>query len=212
MLLAWYPQPLFEAGGGGRVGIFLIAASTVLGPLAGHAFQRRLRWVAGVQLAVFAGGLFAVFLARPAYLVFTIDRFDLVPALDISARDLAEVKRDEFRRRPVDGPHYVAAVLPEDPRERQRIIDSSLQGKDVQRFPKYYVPYRQEAGNALKRAKPLAAVYARDPGAFDRFLQATGRPGESVRVLPLRAKKRDGVVLLDAVSGMPLGMLLVEPW
>lgn len=212
MLLAWYPQPLFEAGGGSRIGIFMVVASAVLGPLAGYAFNRRIRWAVAVQFAVFAGGLFAIFLARPVYLVFAIDRFDLVPALDISARDLAEVKGDEFRRRPIDGPHYVAAVLPQDERERQRLIDSALEGKDLQRFPKYYAPYQQEAGNALKRAKTLAAVYPRDPGAFDRFLQAAGRAPESVRVLPLRAKKRDGVVLLDAVSGAPLGVLLVEPW
>ncbi|MBS0336766.1 MAG: hypothetical protein JSS40_08160, partial [Proteobacteria bacterium] len=104
------------------------------------------------------------------------------------------------------------AVLPLDERERQRLIDSALEGKDLQRFPKYYVPYPREAANALRRAKPLAAVYGRDPGTFDRFLQTAGRPPESVRVLPLRARKRDGVVLLDAASGMPLGVLLVEPW
>ncbi|MBS0336767.1 MAG: hypothetical protein JSS40_08165, partial [Proteobacteria bacterium] len=88
MLLIWYPQPLFEAGGGSRGGIFAAVASAVCGPLAGYAFSRRLRWVVAVQLAVLAGGLFAVFLARPVYLVFTVDRFDLVRALDISARDL----------------------------------------------------------------------------------------------------------------------------
>jgi hypothetical protein len=212
MLLNWYPQPLFEAGGGSRAGVLTAVASAVFGPLAGYAFKRRIRWVVAVQSAMLVGGLFAVFLARPVYLVFAIDRFDLVPALDISARDLAEARGDEFRRRPIDGPHYVAAVLPQDERERQRLIDSALAGKDLQRFPKYYVPYHQEAANALKRAKPLATVYRRDPEAFDRFLQAAGRTHESVRVLPLRAKKRDGVVLLDAVSGAPLGVLLVEPW
>ncbi len=212
MLLVWYPQPLFEAGGGSRIGIFLVAASAVLGPAAGYRFKGRMAWVAAVQFAVFGGGLFAAFLARPAYLVFTIDRFDLVAALDISARDLTAVTRDEFRRRPVDGPQFVAALLPDDPRERQRIIDSSLEGKDLQRFPQYYVPYQPEARAALNRAKPLAAVYDRDPAAFDRFLHSSGRTRESVRVLPLRAKKRDGVVLLDAVSGVPVTVLLVEPW
>ena len=31
-------------------------------------------------------------------------------------------------------------------------------------------------------------------------------------ILPLRARSKDGVVLLDAVSGMPLKILLLNPW
>jgi hypothetical protein len=212
MLVSWYPSPLFEAGGGSRPGIFLAVASALLGPVAGYFLTRRRAWVWGAQLAVLLAGLLMVYLERPVYLVFTLDRFDLVAAIDLSARDLAEAGTEEFRRRPLDGPKYVAAVLPRDERARQYLIDSALAGKDLQRFPQYYVPYPGEAGSALKRAKPLASVYFRDPVAFDRFMLATGRGADSLRVLPLRAKKRDGVVLLDAASGMPLAVLLVEPW
>jgi hypothetical protein len=211
-LVTWYPQPLFEAGGGSRAGIAAVAAAAALGPIAWHVLQRRLVLIAATQLSFLLGGMLALFLARPVYLVFAVDRFDLVAARDISARDLAEVKRDEFRRRPLDGPKYVAAVLPDTPRDRQRILDASLEGKDLQRFPQQYVPYQDEVRNVLARAKPLASVHARDPAAFDRALGALGRQRESVRVLPLRAKNRDGVVLLDAASGAPLGILLVEPW
>lgn len=211
-LLLWYPQPLFEAGGGSRFGVFLVAASALLGPVACFIPALPRGWRFGIQLALLGCGLFMVFVLRPVYLVFTLDRFDLVAAIDLSARDLAEAKSDAFRRRPLDGPRFVAAVLPTSARERDRLFDSSLAGKDLQRLPQYFVPYESEARNALKRAKPLAYFHARDPGAFDRFLETTGRVQESVRVLPLRAKKRDGVVLLDAVSGAPLAVLLVEPW
>jgi len=33
-----------------------------------------------------------------------------------------------------------------------------------------------------------------------------------VKFLPLSAPSKDGVVLLDAVSGVPLQILLINPW
>ena len=189
-----------------------MVASAFLGPIGAFFPGLSRRWWVGIQVAALGGGFLMVFISRPAYLVFTVDRFDLVAAIDLSARDLSEAKSDAFRRRPMDGPRFAAALLPSNTRERDRLLDSSLEGKDLQRLPQYFVPYESEARNALKRAKPLSAVYARDPAAFDRFLQSTGRAQESVRVLPLRAKKRDGVVLLDNSSGLPLAVLLVDPW
>ncbi len=192
--------------------MFATVAAAIAGPFAARVFSRQVKWAIVVQALAMAGGLFAVFLARPAYLVFTLDRFDLVPANEISARDLADTRDERFRRRPLDGPAYVAAVLPRDERERQRILESSFEGKDLQRFPQYYVAYLGEAAAALKRAKPLAAVHAKAPEAIERELARLGRLPDSVRVLPLRAKKKDGLVLLDASSGVPLSILLVDPW
>ncbi len=212
MLLVWYPEPLFEAGGGSRMGLFLAGLAALAGPYAAYLVPARTRLLTGVQVAVFAAGLLMIYLSRPVYLVFVLDRFDLVSSVELSARDLAEAKAEVFRRRPLDGPRYAAALLPPDEGARQRLVDSALDGKDLQRFPQYYVPYEGEAANALKRSKPLSAVYARDPAAFDRFLLASGRLPDSVRVLPLRARKRDGVVLLDSGNGMPLGVVLVDPW
>jgi hypothetical protein len=45
-----------------------------------------------------------------------------------------------------------------------------------------------------------------------RHLSSTGRSQESVRFLPLRGKLADGAVLLDAKTGAPLDILLVDPW
>lgn len=187
-------------------------AAVIAGPFAARLLALRMRWVIGIQALALAGGLFAIFLARPAYLVFTLDRFDLVSANEISARDLADTRDERFRRRPLDGPRYAAALLPQDERERQRLLESALEGKDLQRFPQYYVPYPGEAAAALRRAKPLAAVRAKAPEAFERELSRLGRSPDSLRVLPLRAKKKDGVVLLDSVTGAPVGIVLAEPW
>jgi hypothetical protein len=210
MVLVWYPAPLFEAAGTGRLPVFLACVATALGPF---VFTSRRAVTGGIQVFVLAGCALALYVQRPVYLVFTVDRFDLVIAMDLDPRDLAKADRAEFQHRPLRGPRYVAALQPADPAEVQRILMGALQGgKDLQAFPRYYVPYAQEARNALKRAKPLGTVRAKDPEAVESYLRATGRSEGSVGFLPLRARKKDGIVLLDAVSGDPLEILLIDPW
>lgn len=210
MLMVWYPQPLFDAAGTGRLPVFVALLATALGPF---VFRSRRRLIAGVQVVVLAGSALALYVQRPVYLVFTVDRFELVLAKDIHPADLAKASREEFRRRPLGEPQYVAALAPSDPAEVQRILAFALDGgKDLQAYPQHYVPYAQEAKNALKRARPLDAAFAKDPAAVEGYLTSAGRSQASVRFLPLRARKRDGVVLLDAASGLPLRVLLVDPW
>jgi hypothetical protein len=45
-----------------------------------------------------------------------------------------------------------------------------------------------------------------------RTLASIGRSAESVKFLPLRGRQADGAVLLDAKTGAPLDILLVDPW
>jgi hypothetical protein len=210
MVAVWYPAPLFEAAGTGRLPVFLACVAAGLGPF---VFRSRRTRIAGVQLFVLAGCALALYVQRPVYLVFTVDRFDLVIAKDIDPRDLAKASHAEYQRRPLGAPQYVAALQPAEPAEVQRIlVDAAQGGKDLQAYPQHYVPYAQEAPNALKRAKPVSAVRAKDPAAVDGYLAASGRSADSLKFLPLRARRKDGIVLLDAVSGTPRAILLIDPW
>lgn len=220
MLLTWYPRPLFEAAGTATLPSLLAVLAAVLGPLVHYVRARKgrpltpaaLRLVVIAQGVALAGCALALYVQRPVYLTFTVDRFELVLARDLSPRDLAKAS-GQFQRRPLWGPVYAAAVQPSNPAEVKRIIDDTLEGgKDLQAYPQHYVPYSQQAANALKRAKPLAPILERDPEMLKRFLESTGREAASVRFLPLRARKKDGVVLLDAATGAPLQVLPIDPW
>jgi hypothetical protein len=220
MLLVWYPRPLFEAAGGDRLIFILVAVDVTLGPLITliifKAGKKGLKFdlavIASLQVAALAYGMHTVYLARPVYLVFTKDRFDLVSAKDLDPEDLAKVKRAEFEQLPLGGPRYIAAVSPSDPQARAKLLDAALQGKDLQMHPQYYVPYEEETGNALKRAQPLERLLKRAPEEVQRHLAAAGRSPESVLFLPLRGKQADAAVLLDAKTGAPLDIVLVDPW
>lgn len=220
MLLVWYPWPLFEVAGGSGLIMILLGVDVVLGPLITLVVFRAgkkglkidLLFIAAVQLAALTYGVHAVFAVRPAYIVFTVDRFELVAAIDLDPADLAQVRDPQFKRPPVWGPAYVAASMPADVAGRQKILDSGLAGKDLNLFPQHYVPLERQAPDALKRSRPASILLQRDPAAMKDYLASTGRTPETLRFLPLRARMGDAAVLLDATSGMPLKILQVDPW
>jgi hypothetical protein len=219
MLTVWYWWPLFELAGGAGITLILAGVDVTIGPLltaivfkAGKkGLKFDLTFIAAMQAAALAYGIHVVYLARPVYVVFAVDRFNLVSAKDLDPADLANATLPEFRQLPQGRPSYIAAVLPSDQKERTELLFSGLVGKDVELYPKYYVPYGQQAQNALKHAKDLGVLLGRDQGAVRGFLDAAGRSPDSVKFLPLRARV-DASVLIDAVSGVPLEILKVDPW
>jgi len=220
MLTVWYPWPLFEAAGGSGLILILVGVDVTLGPLITliifKAGKKGLRFdltvIALVQLAALAYGIYTFYLARPVYLIFTLDRFELVTAKDLDPKDLATVTRKEFQHPPLGRPQYAAAVFPNDPALKAKIMETSIWGKDLQMYPQYYVPYSEQALAAVQRAQSLSAISKRDPEAIKSYLSASGRSEDSVKFLPLRTPSKDGIVLLDAESGKPMQILLINPW
>ena len=220
MLTVWYPWPLFRAAGGNELIFILVGVDVALGPLAtlvvfksgkkGLKFD--LTVIALVQLMALGYGIHTVYLARPVFLVFTLDRFEVVTQKDLDPKDLAKVTHSEFQPSVLARPHYVAAVFPSDPALRARVVETSVVGKDLQMYPQYYVPYSEQAQNAVLKAKSLDVMLKRDPEAIKGYLNASGRAEASVKYLALSAPEKDGIVLLDAVSGMPVDIVLVNPW
>jgi hypothetical protein len=219
MVMVWYRWPLFEIAGGSGLTLILASVDMTLGPLitlvifksGKKGLKFDLAAIALLQATALAYGVHVVYVARPVFLVFAYDRFNVVTAKDINPQDLKKVTREEFRRLPLGRPPYIAAEPPRDPNAQTDILFSALGGKDLELYPQYYVPYEQEAQIALRHARPLDILLGRDPRAVHAFLDAAGRTPDSVKFLPLRART-DAAVLIDAVSARPLDIVRVNPW
>ncbi|NTV87211.1 MAG: pilus assembly protein, partial [Burkholderiaceae bacterium] len=89
----WYPYPYREISGGRELFLLVVAVDVVLGPLVTFVVFNRtkprkelvrdLALVGLMQLAGLAYGLWTVHEARPVHLVFEIDRFRAVHAVDV---------------------------------------------------------------------------------------------------------------------------------
>lgn len=221
LLLVWYPGPLYEAAGGERLTFILVAIDIVVGPLltllvfrAGKPGMKfDLAVIAVLQAAFLAYGLSVISAARPAFVVFTLDRFVAVGANQIGDERLAEASRPEYRRRSWTGPVWVGATRPVDPEDADRVLSSFIAGDgDLERFPKHYVPYAEQSKEAGRRARPLADLAGKDTEAHEVRRVRASYPGDDVGWLPLVARSRDMTAVVRRGTGEVLEIVRVDPW
>lgn len=219
----WYPPPFSEAQGVNHLVLILIAVDVTVGPLITTIVYNRakksLRFdlcvIAVLQLTALLYGLHAIFAGRPVYLVFNVDRFDLVPALDIDTASYEQARLQGAPRLPWWGPRTTAARAPEDQKERTALMFSSgAGGPDLPQLPAYYVPYANERETVLKRVRPLSelreANHINDAN-WTALLSSFRRSENELRYLPMRAKAKDGAVIVDAVSAEIVDIVLLNP-
>jgi hypothetical protein len=221
IFFVWYPDPFQAMLGGTKFFLLISACDVVLGPLISLVIynSRKSRRelitdysiVGVVQLAAFVYGVVAIANARPAYVAFVIDRFEVVLADDLKDEDLLAAK-DPYRTRPKWGPELVATQSPTDIKERNDLLFAGLQGRDIQTFPRYYVAYEAAREQIKRRAQPMEALYKHHPEA--RQLVADAKlavPESELRWLPIRGRSF-WTVLLDANGGPPLAYLPLDPY
>ena len=221
MLALWYPGPLFEAAGGTGLLYILVGVDVVLGPLltlivfksGKRGMKFDLAAIGLVQAAALLYGMHVVFLARPAFLVFVKDRFELAIAAELDPGELAAARYPQFRMPPWTGPLFAAADMPADPAERSRLIAAALAGLDLQHFPRYYVPYSERTKEILAKAGTVARLRATDPAiakVVDDYLASSGTKEADVRSLLLRTRYAWLAVLIDPKTAQPVRILLGE--
>jgi len=221
MLGVWYPGPLFQAAGGSGLLYILVGVDVILGPLltlivfksGKRGMKFDLTVIGLVQVAALAYGVHVVSLARPAYIVFVKDRFELATVAELDPAELAKAKSPEYRSPGWTGPLLVAADMPADPKERQQLVDAAVAGLDLQHFPRYYVPYAQRTGEVLARAYTIARLRTAEPvtaSAVDKYLASSGTREDDVRALMLRTRFAWIAVLVDPKTAQPVKMLLGE--
>jgi len=221
MLGVWYPGPLFEAAGGSGLLYILVCVDVTVGPLltlvvfksGKRGMKFDLAVIAVLQVAALIYGVYVVSLARPAYIVFVKDRFELATVAELEPSELAQAKYPEFRSPGWTGPILAATDLPADPQERQKLIDAAFAGLDLQHFPRLYVPYSLRTKEVLAKADTIARLRVAEPitaKAVDAWLASSGTKEADVRALMLRTRFAWIAVLVDPKTAQPVKMLLGE--
>jgi hypothetical protein len=225
MLLLWYPYPLFEAVGGQQVLMILLGVDVSLGPLvtliifntkkSRKALTFDLSVIATLQAAALLYGLSVVYHARPVFVVFSNNSFDLVTANMLSDDDIAKARNPYYRSLPLTGPVYVYSEMPTDIKERNEVVLGAFSGKDLPQFPQYYMPYDEHKSAAGRTAKPMAELRKLNPDRtadIDDAIHKSGRSETDLGYSPMRAKYQDQAVLVGKSDGQVLAVLRMRPW
>lgn len=223
VFLGWYQWPLVAAAGAGNIFLLLLAVDVVLGPVLTMVvfdrrkkeLQRDLAIVVLIQVAALAYGMHSMFVARPVFLVYAIDRIELVLANELDPEEVAKAP-PEFRDLPLWRPKLIAALRPEDAAKRRELLFGALSGgSDLHQLPQYYAPFDRVTEQVKARARSLSDLADLNPAAkthvaslLNKHEQDQNRSG----YLPLRGRVEDLSVIVDRPTGAVKEIVRLRPW
>ena len=220
VLLVWYPQPLYQATGVGKIFLVMLGIDVVLGPLLTFIVykpkKKTLKFDLAViillQLTAFAYGFYHIYDGRPAWIVYNVDRFDLVKNNEIDSRKLKNAL-PEYQKVSNSGPKYIAAVIPTDDREisQQILFDEVGYGIAPSQRPELYQPLDTIDALLVTKSKPIEELYNyNDKSDVDNILS---KYPTATRYLPLKASAINMVVLIDKTEAdKVVNIVNLRPW
>jgi hypothetical protein len=219
----WYPYPYNEISGGSELFLLIVAVDVVLGPLLTLAVfnvakKRRdliqdVLIIAALQFAALAYGLWAVFIARPVYLVHEVDRFQVVIAADIDPVELRQAP-PELRDLPLWGVRTIGVRNARDSEEMLKSIGEAMVGKDVSMRPAWWVPLGPSQRAILaEHGKPVDSLRTKGPEAEQRVgdaLKKIDAPESELLAFPVVARIAGWSVLINRKSQKVEGFVQVD--
>lgn len=208
----WYPYPYREISGGRSLFLLVIAVDVIMGPLLTLAIFNRskplnelrldLAVIGLLQLAALAYGLWTVAVARPVHLVFEIDRFRVVHAIDVPP-ELLDQAPAGLRPLPLAGPTLLSVREFKNPQENFEATMAAIQGVALGARPDLWQGYERAKAQIKARARPVSELKSRFPGRAAEIDQALKSASSAVRAMtsvgyvPLASRDTFWTVLID---------------
>jgi hypothetical protein len=218
----WYPHPAFEAVGAFSIIRLLVVVDLVMGPTLTLVVYKQgkpglkfdLTVIAIMQVVALIYGSYTLYVEKPKYMVFVIDRVEFVSR---SVVDESAIRFDELRKKRFAKLIQVFARPPEDPAEYQRYLDSVVfEGKpDLERRTEFYEPWVAGADAIRRKVKPIEQIKAatsRERKNVQRAIDQYAETHPNLGILPIGAIERDVGMLLDRDTLEILGVLDANPW
>lgn len=218
----WYPYPYREISGGRDLFLLVVTVDVILGPLITLAvfnrkkprteLRRDLAIVGLLQLAALAYGLWTVAVARPVHMVFEIDRFRVIHAIEIDPA-LVPKTPDGINALPLTGPTLLGLRAFKDSQEGMDATLAALQGLQLGARPDLWQTYEQSVPDILKAAKPVTLLklrFAPQAADIDRVLSAAGHSDQNTLYLPMIGRKSFWTVFVDAKTAQVVGTMPLD--
>lgn len=221
IVVFWYPPPFLRLQGLLLIVAVLIAVDLVLGPMLTFVVYRKgkksLRFDLGVivllQLAALAYGVHVIYQERPYFMVFALDRFNVLAAADV---DMQAVEAAGFADKPWRGPRQLVAYMPLG-EEFQRFQDSVIFAgqPDLERRPEYWGAYPEEALPVKAAALSLDELATARPeqlAVLERAVARTGHDWGGLAFVPVMGKAADYAALVETQNHQLVGFAALDPW
>lgn len=219
-----YPPPFASMLGGFSIFVLVVTVDVVCGPLLTLVLFNPVKprkeltfdlgFIACVQVCALVYGLHTVWVARPVFLVYEIDRFRLLTLAEMDPSSLDAIP-------PVIGGVALAGskqvgVRVAQPSDSDYLtqLDLSLQGQELAFRTERWVPYEEVGLQALSRSHSMSTLVTQYEERRDRINMAisrTGRTSEELKWLPTASRLSSGwTALLDARTAKVVGWVQLD--
>lgn len=214
----WYPSPLAIAVGVTYIFLMLLIIDVILGPLLGLLVYKEgkktlkfdLSVIILIQIAALCYGVFSIEQGRPVWLVYNVDRFELVRKNELVDTNIQHAQ-SQFQQPSWFKPKYVATEFAKDTQQRNdEMFAEVLGGISIAQRPERYVELTEAKTQIQQRALPLIELQQYNPKTDVEKTLAKYPKADAW--LPLKANAVDMVVLVNKESASIIKIVDLRPW
>ena len=218
VFFVWYPAPLAKAVGVTHIFLMLIAIDVIMGPMLSLLVYKEgkktlkfdLTVIILLQLSALGYGLHSIADGRPVWIVYSVDRFDLVKNNEIYPKHLDQAQA-KYQQPSWFAPQYAAAQFAQENKQRQQdMFDEILGGVDISQRPERYVELSKATAQIQQRAQDLKTLNQfNDPKQVADIL---AKYPQATAFVPLKATAVDMTVLINKEKSTVVDVDDLRPW
>ena len=214
---AWYPGPLAKATNVTYIFLMLLAIDIILGPILGFVVynekKKTLKFDLAVifllQLSALAYGVYSISQARPVWIVYNVDRFELVRKNELIEDNIQQAQL-QFQQPSWFKPEYAATEFAKNTQQRNKdMFAEVLGGISLAQRPERYVDFSKAKEKVQKRAQSLELL----PQYNDKTVveKTLAKYPKATAFLPMKASAVDMTVLINH-KGEVVKIVDLRPW
>lgn len=214
----YYPLPLIKATGASKLILITSIAILLLGPFLSLIIHNKNKkslfldtiYLVSLQLLALGFGVYTLYEGRPIWIVYNVDRFDLVRFNEIDTRRISQANI-EYQNTNITGVKYVAIVIPEDNIEKRNeiLFDEVSFGIAPSQKPELYQPINTVKKHIIDKGKNLSDLNIINGN--DKAKLILERYHDVKAYLPLKANTVDMTVLINS-EGNIIDIVDLKPW
>ncbi|PJG43424.1 type IV pilin accessory protein [Acinetobacter tandoii] len=214
----WYPAPLATSVGVKHIFLMMLVIDVIIGPILGFLVykegKRSLKFDIGViillQISALLFGIYSIAQGRPAWLVFNVDRFELVRQNEIIDQHINDADI-QFQQASWLGPEYVSITQSSNFKQRQEdMFLEVLGGISTAQQPERYEPLSSAHHRIKQSAQNLALLSQYNAKADVQTVLA--KYPQANAYLPLKANAVDMTVLINKDTAEIIKIVDLRPW
>ena len=217
VFFVWYPSPLTSAVGVTQIFLMMLAIDVIVGPVLGLLVYKEgkkslkfdLTVIIFLQLIALFYGIYSIEQGRPAWLVYNVDRFELVRKNEIIQDNIAKAL-PQYQQPSWLKPQFVATEFAKDANQRSDdMFAEVLGGISIAQRPERYVELNKAKKQMQQRAQKLELLQQYNNKTDVEKILA--KYPQATAFLPMKASAVDMIVLIDQNANV-VKIVDLRPW